>query len=214
MSSLLLTGTAAHRERVRGTRSGRRVVVPLAEYRAARAGHPAALRRGADPERPTGTGGPGAARGYVDVDPRAGASHPGAEPSGARSADPRADVSAGDPGADPDTCAAAAGPGQAPPLRLTRRGRVVVRLLGAAGLLLVVAVGVLGGRPAIAGQEAERVPVAERVVLPGETLWAIAGEVAPGTDRRETVAQIMELNGLESAEVGAGQRLSVPAGTP
>jgi hypothetical protein len=100
------------------------------------------------------------------------------------------------------------------PLRLTRRGRVVVRLLGAAGLLLVVAVGVLGGRPALAGQDAPRVPVAQHVVMPGETLWGIAGEVAPNADRRETVAQIIELNSLDSADVAAGQRLSVPAGTP
>jgi hypothetical protein len=91
---------------------------------------------------------------------------------------------------------------------------VVVRLLGGAGLLAVVAVGVLGGPSALAGPETERVPVAERVVLPGETLWGIAGEVAPGADRRETVAQIMELNSLSSAEVTAGTRLSVPAGTP
>jgi LysM repeat protein len=71
--------------------------------------------------------------------------------------------------------------------------------------------GVLVDRPALAGQDAETGPVAERVVLPGETLWGIAGEVAPGVDRRETVAQIMELNDLASAEVRAGQRLAVPA---
>jgi LysM repeat protein len=55
--------------------------------------------------------------------------------------------------------------------------------------------------------------VAERVVLPGETLWEIAGEVAPGVDRRVTVAQIVKLNDLASAEVHAGQRLAVPART-
>ena len=191
MSSLLLTDTVAHR--ARGARAGRRVVVPLAEYRAARAGHPVALRR------PTGPAPGGSA---VSGDAFAGA--PG---------EACADESYAGEGYPDDASAGESYAGEAP-LRLTRRGRVVVRLLGGAGLLLVVAVGMLGGPSALAGPEAERVPVAERVVLPGETLWGIAGEVAPGADRRETVAQIMELNGLPSAEVAAGRRLSVPAGAP
>jgi hypothetical protein len=189
MSSLLLTDTLAHHARGRGARAGRRVVVPLAEYRAARAGHPVALRR------------PGAA-----------APHPGPVSGDAYDAEPAGEY------ASPQAGAVAAParhvPAAGAPLRLTRRGRLVVRLLGAAGLLLVVGVGVLGGPSALAGPDGGQVPVAERVVLPGETLWGIAGEVAPGTDRRETVAQIMELNGLSSAEVTAGTRLSVPAGTP
>jgi len=189
MSSLLLTDTVAHRARERGERVGRRVVVPLAEYRAARAGHPVALRR-----------------------PHGGTARAGAVSGDSYAGEP---VEAYAQPASPQAGGAAVPPRQATaPLRLTRRGRVVVRLLGGAGLLLVVGFGVLGGPSALAGPEAERVPVAERVVLPGETLWGIAGEVAPGADRRETVAQIMELNGLSSAEVAAGTRLSVPAGTP
>lgn len=192
MSSLLLTDTLAHRARGRGARAGRRVVVPLAEYRAARAGHPVALRRS----------------GHA-------APHPGEVSGDAYDAGPAGEWAQP---ASPQVGAAAAPARHVPaaeaPLRLTRRGRLVVRLLGAAGLLLVVAVGVLGGPSALAGPPGGQAPVAERVVLPGETLWGIAGEVAPGTDRRETVAQIMELNGLSSAEVTAGTRLSVPAGTP
>jgi hypothetical protein len=188
MSGLLLPDTAAHRGRVRGPRAGRRVVVPLAEYRAVRAGHPVAFRRALPAAEPGVTGDDAA----CDLEVRQVPGEPG----------------------EPDVPAEAGAPGLGePPLRLTRRGRVVVRLLAGAALLLVVAAGVLADRPALAGPEPATVPVAERVVLPGETLWAIAGEVAPGTDRRETVAQIMELNGLRSAEVRAGQRLAVPART-
>lgn len=96
-------------------------------------------------------------------------------------------------------------------LRLTRRGRVVVR--SGVGVLVVVAVGVavlLAGRPAAAGSGGGSVPVRHHVVLPGETLWGIAGEVAPGEDRRDAVAQIVELNALRGSGVMAGQRIALP----
>lgn len=50
------------------------------------------------------------------------------------------------------------------------------------------------------------------VVGAGQTLWEIAGEVAPAQDRRETVEQIKRLNGLSSSLVQPGQRLTVPVG--
>jgi hypothetical protein len=43
-------------------------------------------------------------------------------------------------------------------------------------------------------------------------LWSIAGEVAPGADRRDTVAEIVELNALDGSSVRAGQRIAVPVG--
>jgi hypothetical protein len=99
-------------------------------------------------------------------------------------------------------------------LRLTRRGRAVVRLaLATALVLLAVAVVFSWGRAAEARPEpGPPVPVHYHVVLPGETLWGIAAEELPGVDRREAVARIVELNALGSAGVSAGQRLAVPAG--
>jgi LysM repeat protein len=47
-------------------------------------------------------------------------------------------------------------------------------------------------------------------VAPGQTLWAIAGEVAPNADRRDTVARIQELNALSSVNLQAGQKIAVP----
>ena len=96
-------------------------------------------------------------------------------------------------------------------IRLTRRGRIVVRIATAGFVVLAVVAGVLAlDRTALAGSQAQLVPVAYRVVLPGETLWQIAGDVAPGVDRRDTVAQILELNALPNAAVSAGQRIAVP----
>ncbi|WP_460460894.1 LysM peptidoglycan-binding domain-containing protein, partial [Angustibacter peucedani] len=94
------------------------------------------------------------------------------------------------------------------PLRLTRRGRLAVTGLLAA--VAVVASLFIGGVGA-AGTRAEPVPVRYVTVTPGATLWAIAGEVAPDDDRRDTVARILELNALQTSAVHAGQRLAVPA---
>jgi hypothetical protein len=97
------------------------------------------------------------------------------------------------------------------PLRLTRRGRIVVRA-GTAVLVLLTLISavLLLNRTAQAGSQSHPIPATYRVVLPGETLWQIAGEVAPRADRRDTVAEILELNALSSAEVSAGQRIAVP----
>jgi LysM domain len=106
-------------------------------------------------------------------------------------------------------CGPAAGP-----IRLTRRGRIVVRVGSAVLALLMVICGVLLlDRTAVAGPQSHPIPVSYRVVLPGETLWQIAGEVAPRADRRSTVARIIELNALPGAAVSAGQRIAVPGST-
>jgi Tfp pilus assembly protein FimV len=107
------------------------------------------------------------------------------------------------------TAAAPVGPAPTP-ARLTRRGRLLVTALT---LLMLVAAAVVltGGIPATAGTDHGRPVTAERVtVAPGETLWQIAERVAPGTDPRETVAQILELNGLQTSQVQVGTALLLP----
>lgn len=94
----------------------------------------------------------------------------------------------------------------AAPLRLTRRGRVVVVLL----LALVAVTAFSLGR---ASSDASGAPAATRrsvVVQPGETLWEIARRAVPGADPRETVARIADLNDLSGSLVHPGQRLVVP----
>ncbi|GDX31264.1 hypothetical protein LBMAG15_01980 [Actinomycetes bacterium] len=48
------------------------------------------------------------------------------------------------------------------------------------------------------------------VVQPGESLWSIAQQVAPGSDPREVVGRIRDLNGMADAVVTPGQSLVVP----
>jgi Tfp pilus assembly protein FimV len=98
------------------------------------------------------------------------------------------------------------------PLRLTARGRLVVRATaGLCGVGLALAAVLAGGRVANASSDARPLAVEYHVVRPGETLWQIAGASAPGADRRDTVARIVELNALRTAELQAGQRIAVPA---
>lgn len=97
-------------------------------------------------------------------------------------------------------------------LRLTRRGRVVL-LVALVGLILAAfSLGRVGSQAAPRGAEgAERAGLAETVVQPGESLWAVAKRVAPGHDPRAVIDQIADLNDLDSSAVQAGQLLVVPA---
>ena len=90
------------------------------------------------------------------------------------------------------------------PIRLTRRGRLVVL-----GLLMVLAalVVVLIAKP---GQAADTTPPPTTVVQPGDTLWSIAGDYAPGRDRISTVEDIRRLNDLDTYNLRAGQTLKLP----
>jgi LysM domain len=95
-------------------------------------------------------------------------------------------------------------------LRLTRRGRIGLTLIG--GLVLSVLLGI-GHLPSTqATDRPTTLPSTATVVVhPGETLWQIALRLAPGTDPRTTIHRIEELNSMTSAAVQAGQSLLVPA---
>jgi hypothetical protein len=102
---------------------------------------------------------------------------------------------------------------QAPPLRLTRRGRVVVAVMAA---LLVAALSLIaaGAAQAIShtgpAHPAGSANLAQVVVQPGQSLWAVAESADPNADTRLVIQQITELNSLNGDTVFAGQRLWVP----
>ena len=82
-----------------------------------------------------------------------------------------------------------------------------------ATLLVVLAAGAPASQSlAAAGLLDDRAPatVQQVTVRPGETLWAIATRTAPEVDPRQTVAVLMDLNGLETSTVQAGQVLRLP----
>jgi hypothetical protein len=100
------------------------------------------------------------------------------------------------------------------PLRLTRRGRVVVAVLAtlAAGGLCVA-----GATAAQATSGASSSPGtaggAERVVVqPGDTLWSIAKTADPGADTQTIVQEMLQVNRLSGPGIAPGQRLWVPRG--
>lgn len=93
------------------------------------------------------------------------------------------------------------------PMRLTRRGRVVLVILA---LALVVALGSIAGR-ALAARPIVEPAYQVIVVAPGQTLWGIASEIAgPDEDVRDVVAQLASLNELDSVALIAGEELRVP----
>jgi LysM repeat protein len=92
-------------------------------------------------------------------------------------------------------------------VRLTRRGIVALALgvAAAGGLLLLIAhlsAGSPAPRPVIA-------PGAVVMVRPGDTLWSIAGQVAPGRDPRLVVEHLRQANHLNSVSLIPGQTLKV-----
>lgn len=105
-------------------------------------------------------------------------------------------------------------PAPRPPLRLTRRGKIV--LIGIPLVLLGALLLSLAGffnSPAKASDSPGELLVTPTVtvtVQPGESLWAIAGTVDPGRDARDVVADIVQLNNLPAGAVLPGQQLYVP----
>jgi hypothetical protein len=103
-------------------------------------------------------------------------------------------------------------------VRLTRRGRAVLTALAIMALVLVVA---LAGLAGVVRAQATGSGVPSRdvyrhltavVVRPGQTLWSIAERSQPGADPRTVVQELIDLNGLQSSAVQAGERLWVPRG--
>src|SRR4051794_14809173 len=91
-------------------------------------------------------------------------------------------------------------------VRLTRRGRLVVFLLGVA---LVIGFGLwLAAGSAAIDHSGGAAPYKVVTVAPGDTLWDIADSATDG-NVGDMVAQIRDVNSLDSSEVFAGQELRV-----
>jgi LysM repeat protein len=100
------------------------------------------------------------------------------------------------------------------PLRLTRRGRIVVAVAAAlllAALSLVIAESAQATNHPVPSGAAQR-SVAQVTVRPGQSLWSVAENADPGADTRVVIQQIVELNGLTGDTVFAGEHLQVPRG--
>ncbi|MGN8049970.1 LysM peptidoglycan-binding domain-containing protein [Curtobacterium sp. 22159] len=96
-------------------------------------------------------------------------------------------------------------------LRLTRRGRFVLTTLAALPLLVVVALAVLNGGQASAGNAQSHAHFETVTIQPGETLWQLAEETAPSADPRDFVQDVITLNALDGSGLQAGEKIAIPA---
>jgi LysM domain len=92
------------------------------------------------------------------------------------------------------------------PIRLTRRGRLVVLLF----LLVMACLVIAFAAPAsdAAGPAGRRTVV---VVRPGDSLWSIAAHYLPSRDAPSMVDEIRRLNGLDGYTIYSGERLVLPS---
>ena len=97
----------------------------------------------------------------------------------------------------------------AAPLRLTRRGRAALLTVLALPLAVFIAGAALEGGGATATME-DAVALEYVMVQPGQTLWGLATELAPASDPREVIDEVMRFNRLGSADLAAGQQLAIP----
>jgi nucleoid-associated protein YgaU len=116
----------------------------------------------------------------------------------------------------PRVSASPAGPSA--PIRLTRRGRIVVWTLAAVGvaaLTILIWLAVAGQAQAsshLNGRGPTAGSVQRVVVKPGQTLWSIAAQTDPAADPRLTIGEIVDLNSLRGTGIQVGQVLLVPEG--
>ena len=98
------------------------------------------------------------------------------------------------------------------PVRLTRRGRLVVAsvsalVIGVLSVVLATAAQATHGGPAAPGRYVTKV-----LVRPGQNLWSLAETYDPNADPRVITAQIQQLNSMTSDQLQPGQVLWVPRG--
>jgi hypothetical protein len=94
-------------------------------------------------------------------------------------------------------------------LRMTARGRAVLLILIATPLVVLALV--LGTSAGGATATGSSTPLRTVTVLAGQSLWQIAGKVAPTADPRDVIADIMSVNALQSTDVQPGEKLEIPA---
>jgi hypothetical protein len=97
-----------------------------------------------------------------------------------------------------------------PRLRITARGRAVLMVVVTTPIVAVLLALALNGGGAIATESGSGAPMESVTVLAGQSLWQLAEELAPQSDPREFITDVLSVNTLASADVRAGQLLEIP----
>lgn len=96
-------------------------------------------------------------------------------------------------------------------LRMTTRGRRLLVALAALPLAAGIGLAAISGGSALAsGENTQSASFDTVTVMPGDTLWAIAEEIAPAADPRTVISEIQKLNALANGSLQVGQQLAVP----
>ncbi|MEY4060920.1 MAG: hypothetical protein RLZZ258_737 [Actinomycetota bacterium] len=85
---------------------------------------------------------------------------------------------------------------------------LVLAVATAAGLSAVTG---LGAGSATATGSTSSVEFKYVTISAGQTLWSLAALNAPEQDPRDWIAEVIDLNGLTTAELAPGQRIALPA---
>lgn len=97
------------------------------------------------------------------------------------------------------------------PMRLTLRGKRLLRTVLVTAVLLTITPQILGQAGANSVGSNSNTKIAEWVTVnSGDTLWGIARSIAPGQDPREVVYEIKQLNEIAVSGISVGDRLRVP----
>ena len=93
---------------------------------------------------------------------------------------------------------------------LNSRGRRFVRQATVVTVAVIAAISFFSGQAATAGSEVVKSHFTYVTIHSGESLWQLAGQLAPDQDRRDWIAKVVDLNALTSADVTPGQRIALP----
>jgi hypothetical protein len=97
-------------------------------------------------------------------------------------------------------------------LRITRRGRLVLTTLVVGPLVAIGAIAGINATSAVATSADSAVVEFDYLTInAGESLWQVAERIAPASDPRDVIADIVSLNQMRTSSVEAGQRLAIPA---
>lgn len=96
-------------------------------------------------------------------------------------------------------------------LRITRRGRALLAALVTAPMVAAIVFVGLSGGLASAGSHPAATNFRHVTVEQGQSLWQIAQQLAPNTDPRQVISEIVDLNQLQSSVVSPGESLAIPA---
>jgi LysM domain len=99
-----------------------------------------------------------------------------------------------------------------PPVRLTRRGRIVAAGASALAIGALSIVLATSAQAAHAGQASPGRYLAKVEVLSGQSLWSLAETYDPNADPRLVIQQIQQLNAMAGDQLQPGEELWVPRG--